>query len=227
MRLSKIAAAAVCASLLSGAYAQSSRSERNVEDEYLNTIDDAIVTELANANDRDNKLLALNMLESAANEGTISADKHHALISLAGEGVTSESRMNGRIMNNFPDVRARACEILAKVPSEESKDALKKITLIDNEPMVLSAAIRALGDIGINDKDEVIETIAWTQHRLAVLNPTSSLAFDILEAYEKLAPTVENNKVMIASVTEIASNQRFVPSVRQKAQSLLKQLMNK
>ncbi len=229
MKISKIAAAIVMASVaLSGfaqtTTAQSSDSDITVEDEYLSSMEDLIVTELALAPDRDTKLVALQYLEDAVANGELSSNMQTALKSLAGEGVLSQSRENGRVINNFPDIRMRACELLGKIPTEQSKNILVDIALADNEPMVISAAIRSLGDIGINEKDEVVNTIAWAQKRNAVLNPTSSLAHEVLVAYEKLLPTIEDKSPIIQSVASIATNYRYITPVRTMAQELLKKI---
>jgi len=108
--------------------------------------------------------------------------------------------------------------------TEESKDTLLKVALADNEPMVTTSAIRALGDIGINDNNEVVEAIAWAQKKYAVLNPTSSMALEILVAYEKLAPSVKDTGSMIQSISSIATNYNYVTPVRTKALDLLKSL---
>jgi hypothetical protein len=237
MKLAKKVAGIVCCTLLcAGLSAQNqtvtkqsdssttTKSETNVENEYMSNVEDVIITELANSDDYDNKLVAIQYLESAINDGRSSPDMSASLDRLASEGISTQARTNGRVMNNFPDIRAKACDILAKVPTEDSKNTLEKVALNDNEPMVISAAIRALGDIGINNKDEVITTIAWAQKRNAVLNPTSSLAFEVLTAYEKLADTSEDKSAMIQSVTAIASNTHYVTPVRTKALDLLKKL---
>ena len=52
------------------------------------------------------------------------------------------------------------------------------------------------------------------------MNPTDSLANDILDAYEKLAPNVKDRKDMIRSISEIASNERYKKAVRDKARRL-------
>ncbi len=199
-------------------------NESSVESEYLSSVEDVVITELANSEERDNKLVALQYLENAVNEGRATPDMMRALDSLAGEGITSQARTNGRLVNNFPDIRAKACDILANVKTEESKDTLVKIALADNEPMVITAAIRSLGEIGINNNDEVSETIAWAQKKNAVLNPTSSLALEVLIAYEKIADSVENKGPMIQAVGQIATNYRYVTPVRTRALELLKKL---
>ena len=90
--------------------------------------------------------------------------------------------------------------------------------------MVITAAVRSLGEIGLNDNDEVSETIAWAQKKNAVLNPTSSLALEVLIAYEKIADKVENKGPMIQAVGQIATNYRYVTPVRTRAHDLLKTL---
>lgn len=225
--LKKVAGVAF-AFLAAAAFAQESsnsgRSETSAENSYLSSVEDVVITELANSDERDNKLVALQYLEDAVNDGRTTPDMMAALDSLAGEGITSQSRTNGRLMNNFPDIRAKACELLGKVPSEESKTSLKKIALADNEPMVITAAIRSLGDIGMNENDDVTDIIAWAEKRNAVLNPTSSLALEVLIAYEKLADTVEDKSQMIQSVGSIATNYHYVTPVRTRALALLKKL---
>ncbi len=220
--LKKITGAA-CAFLMTfSMFAQ----EKSAEEEYLSTVEDVVITELANSDERDNKLVALQYLKDAVDSGRYTPDMLVALDHLAGEGVNTQSRQSGRLMNNFPDIRAQACDILAKVPTEESKTTLKNIALADNEPMVITAAVRSLGEIGLNDNDDVVNTIAWANKKNAVLNPTSSLALEVLIAYEKLADSVQDKSAMIQSVGQIATNYHYVKPVRDRALSLLKKLQS-
>ncbi|MBQ8384111.1 MAG: HEAT repeat domain-containing protein [Spirochaetaceae bacterium] len=217
----------LCVGLLFTSFAfsqQTVQEETTVEEEYLSSVEDVIIRELADTDDRDNKLVSLQYIRGAIEGGRTSPDIIYALESLAGEGISSQARTNGRLMNNFPDVRAEACELLGQVKTEEAKTILVKTALADNEPTVVAAAVRSLGDIGINEKDEVVSTIIWVQKKYATLNPTSSLAHEILFAYEKLGDSVEDKSPMIQSISAIASNYTFVPAVRQKAYDLLRQL---
>lgn len=224
MKALKYVAAGILAVAFTSAAAAQKSNESNVESEYLSSVEDVVISELAASEERDNKLVALQYLETAISEGRATPDMMKALDSLAGEGITAQSRTNGRLVNNYPDIRAKACDILANVKTEESKDTLVKVALADNEPMVITAAIRSLGEIGINNNDEVSETIAWAQKKNAVLNPTSSLAFEVLVAYEKIADTVENKGPMIQAIGQIATNYKYVTPVRTRALELLKKL---
>ena len=72
----------------------SSNNETYVENEYLNDIDTEIIIGLAEADDLDTKLVALQYINDAIEEGNTSDGVIQALDTLAGEGVLSESRTN-------------------------------------------------------------------------------------------------------------------------------------
>ncbi|MDO4506256.1 MAG: HEAT repeat domain-containing protein [Spirochaetales bacterium] len=230
MKLTKFVACACCVLVSTALFAQEQtvksqrKSETTVEDEYMASAEDTIIGELASSDDYDNKLVALSYLKDAVEGGRTSPEVIASLSRLAGEGVKTTARTNGRVMNNFPDVRAQACDLLGEVKSEESKNTLVSIAVEDKEPMVVTAAIRSLGNIGINDNDEVVNMIEFVHKRYAALNPTSSLALEILNAYEKLAPNVQDKGPMIQSISEIRTNYRYATPVRTRATELLKSL---
>ena len=201
-------------------------SETSVENEYLNDVDGDIIMSLANSDELDNKLVALQYLQSAIEEGNTSDTVIHALDQLAGEGLFTQSTTKGRVMNNFPEIRRQACLLMSKVPTEHSKNTLISIVVADNEPMVMAAAVQSLGIIGINNNDEPIDAIAFANRRNQVLNPTSSLALEVLNTFELLADSTENKKTMIDAVARISTDYNYVTPVRQRAYKLLKKLSN-
>lgn len=202
----------------------SNSSETSVENEYLNDVDADIIMSLAESDELDNKLVALQYLQEAIDSGNQSEAIIQALDKLSGEGLTNQTREKGRLMNNFPEIRRQACLLMAKVPTEHSKNVLVSIAVADSEPMVIAAAVKSLGEIGINDNDEVVEAIAFANRRNQVLNPTSSLAMEVLDAFEILAPKSENKKIMIDAVARISTDYHYVTPVHQRAYKLLKEL---
>ena len=228
-----VAGTLLCASTIVFAQSQSvqkktgsSNKETYVENEYLNDIDTEIIMGLAEADELDTKLVALQYIQDAIDSGNTSPGVIEALDQLSGEGVLSESRTNGRKMNNFPEVRRQACLLMSKVPGEHTKNQLINVLVADDEPMVLSAAVQSLAAINPENADEVIEAIAYVNKRNSVLNPTSSLAWEVVDAYEKLAGAASDRKQMINSLTMISSNYRYSKPVRDKALKLLKTLSN-
>ena len=67
MKLKKIAVLFAAASLLSYAAFAQSEEESTVEGEYMSSMEDVVVQELSNSDDLENKLMALQFLEEAAN----------------------------------------------------------------------------------------------------------------------------------------------------------------
>ena len=223
MKLKKIATLLAAAALLSlAAYAD--EEESTVEGEYMSSMEDVVVQELSNSDELENKLMALQFLEEAANNGKVSPDMMVSLDHLAGEGTVTQSRTKGRVSNNFPEVRREACRFLGKVGTPEAAKSLNKIVKADNEPMVLSAAINSLGEIGFNDNDETTNTIAFYSDRFETLNPTSSLALEIVNAYEKLAPKTKDRKPILSSLQRIAVDYRLAKPVRNRAKEVLNNL---
>ena len=201
---------------------ENKKTETSVEQEYLSDVDGVVILSLAASDEYDNKLVAMQFLESAVENGNTSEDIMKALNQLAGEGISKQSRTNGRLRNNYPDIRRRACLALGKIKTEQSKEYLVQVTLAENEPMVIAAAVNSLGEIGFNNNDEVVDAISFANRRNQILNPTSSLAFEVLDAYEKLAPSTENKKIIVDSVAKIAADYHYVTPVRNKAVKLLK-----
>lgn len=225
------AAAAVCTGLFAQEQkvqkkddSSTTKSETSVENEYLNDMDGTVILTLAQSEEYDNKLVALQYLENSVEKGNTSDEVVAALDQLAGEGINTQTRKNGRLMNNFPDIRRQACLLLGKVGGEHSKNTLKNIAIADNEPMVQAAAIRSLGDIGINENDEITEAVAYANLRNRVLNPTSSMAFEVLNTFEKLAGNTQNKKTMVDEISHIAADNHYNSAVRKRALDILKNM---
>lgn len=201
-------------------------TEVTVEQQYLSTVEDVIINELSKSDNFDTKLVALRHIEDALNAGRISPEIEISLESLAGEGVLKQSRTNNRLSNNYPQIRSKACDLLGEVNTEQAKETLLNIATEEKEPMVLASIVRSFGKIGINDDNEVSDTIAWIERRYSIINPTDSLAYEVLDTYEILLPGMEDKNTVIESIAKIAANYRYVTPIRTKALDLLKSLAN-
>ncbi len=207
--------------VLSPTFGQQERQQSSVESVYLQSNEDMIIAEMAASESYEAKLLTLQYIQEALDAGRTSPAIETALHGLAGEGVFTESRTAGRVSNNYTEVRRQAALMLADIPTTETKDVLLDLVREEDEPMVLSAAIYSLGEIGINERDDVINEIAIIHRRFSILNPTDSLANAILDSFEKLYPTVEDPAALVETIASIATNYNYVIPVRQKAQNIL------
>lgn len=215
----------VSAMLLSGVFAQEEPETITVEEAYLNAVEGVVIREMLLTEGRDSKFVALQYIESAIENGRDSDDIQKALYDLSTIGLSKQLREDGRITNNYPDVRIKACELLGKTKNPNAKYTLQQVMFLDNEPAVITAAVRALSDIGYSEDDrETLEMINWINKKFDAVNPTSSLALEILNAYEKIAGTVKDKSGLIEGVMRIASNYNYVTPVRNKAQEVLKNI---
>jgi HEAT repeat protein len=164
-----------------------SGSEMSVEESYLQeSVEMMIIREQTRAESREMKLIALEYIGDAINRGNTSDDVRQALEFLGLEGVLNRARENGRLVNNYPDVRREAAKYLGQMGTAEAKDTLLKMIYVDNEPMVLQEAVKSLADIGNDDNGRTVSTIAWILQKFDNLNPDNLLALSAIEAFEKL-----------------------------------------
>jgi HEAT repeat protein len=171
------------------------------------------------------KMVALEYIGEAIDRGNKGEEIRTALEFLSLEGVVNISRENGRVINNFPDVRRAAASYLGKLGTVEAKDTLLKMVSRDNEPMVVTEAIRSLGTIGMNNADEVTQIISLTVNRFTVLNPDNFMALSALDAFSRIAKT--NNGIKDRSVLETIikiTEGPYIRPVQDRARELLKEL---
>ena len=163
------------------------QSEMTVEESYLQeSVENMIIREQSRADSREMKLIALAYIGDAIDRGNKSEDVRKALEYLSLEGTLNRTRENGRLVNNYPDVRRESVRYLGLLGTEEAKNTLLTIIYYDNEPMVLQEAIKSIGDIGIDDNGRSAAAIAWVVQRFDNTVPDNLLALAAVEAIEKL-----------------------------------------
>ena len=92
------------------------QAERTIEELYLSQdLELQIMRSQALANDRDLKRLALRNIRSMVEEGNQSDGMYVILESLATEGTARQIRSEGAVINNFPEIRREATELLGRV----------------------------------------------------------------------------------------------------------------
>ena len=199
--------------------------EITVEELYLRNIEFQILKEKAFAGGRDMKLQALDDLEDMIEGDRVMDDNSQiafVLEYLAFEGTTRKVRMSNRLVNDFPEVRRKASELLGQIGGERAKDVLLTVLLQDEEPMVKSQAAYSLGLIGINNNEEVGRIMAHVLNGMTNTNPDNNFAFATLYAFEKIAE--KNNGIRDAlvfqSIIGVAQG-NYIDIVKSKALQLL------
>ena len=174
---------------VAGIAAQTTDSEMSIEESYLQeAIEMMIIRETSRSDSLDQKLLALEHLGKAIERGSTNEEIRVTLEYLSLEGTQNKARMSGRLVNNYPSVRRQAAKYLGDLGTKEAKNALLKICTSDDEKMVLQEAIKALGTIGMNDNDDVVNTIVWIMNKDTNSEaPDNILAIAAIDTIEKLS----------------------------------------
>jgi hypothetical protein len=204
-------------------FGQTDEEELSVEESYLQqSIELMIIREQSRADSREMKMVALEYIEDAMDNGNTGEEIRQALEFLALEGSASQVREGGRLLNNYPDVRKRAVEFLGEMGTEEAKNTILKVLLADNETMVLTEAVKALGNISVGEQEKTAEAIAWVVTRFDVLNPDNLLALSALDAFEKIAETNNGirNPAALRTIFRIADGP-YINPVRNRARELI------
>jgi hypothetical protein len=179
---------------------QNSSREMSVEESYLqDAVELMIIREQSRGESRDMKMIALEYIGDTIERGNKSEEVRAALEYLAFEGLVNKTRENGRLLNNYPDVRTKAAAYLGELGTPEAKGTLVKIISADTEPMVLTEAVKSLAKINNTDIEETINVITRMLSKFDTLNPDNLLALSALDAYDKLAQ-VNGGKVDPATI---------------------------
>ena len=210
-------------------FAQStSKEELTVEERFLQNIEFQILREQAFSDDREMKITVLDDIEAMVEDGRISGDDEQYVFMLeylAMEGISRKVREGGRLINAFPEVRRRACNLLGRVGGEDAAIALLTILIKDDEYMVKSEAAYALGVIGMDPGGQVVETLVYSLERMDPSRPDNNFAMAIILAIEKLADA--NNGIKdpgaYRALVRIASG-NYIRTVKRRALEALDKL---
>lgn len=215
----------LAAAALGAQSAATTGKELTIEQKFLRTIEMQILKEQAADPNYELKILALDVLEKKVAGGSLgdsADDVEYVLEYLALEGTGRIARESHRLVNNFPDVRRRAAELLGKVRTVESKDALIFVLLNDDEPMVKAQAAFSLGELGMNDGNEVVSALAFAVDREDHSRVDNNWGYAMVLAFEKLHSKTGGLKDPAAFRALVKISQgNYLATVKQKALAVL------
>jgi hypothetical protein len=111
----------------------------------------------------------------------------HMLEQVAGAGVIQQARLNQRLINDFPDLRAAACSLLARVGTTASREALLDILGAETDPVALAAEVQALGAIASDGDGASERAIARAFNRRAAFAADNRLAAAVVDALGRIS----------------------------------------
>ncbi|MDR0540106.1 MAG: hypothetical protein LBG74_06355 [Spirochaetaceae bacterium] len=200
--------------LVSGLAAQ----EMSVEDSYLQTTQNMLVIkEYSSSIDREHKLAAVRSLEELIKTGQKPEEAGKILGKLSLEGTLNKEVVQGRVINNFPDVRERSSRLIGELPGPESIAALEQVIINEKEPAVISAAIDSLTKLQAFDS-RTLNTVQFILYQYNALANDSRLAGSLLNYYDKCPP----NGAVMSALSTIRDNPRYTSIVKHRAEQIFK-----
>jgi HEAT repeat protein len=203
--------------------------ELSIEESYLQeSVEMMIIREQARSNERDGKLLALEYLRQMIEDGADPKEVQPLLAYMALEGIINKIREDGRVANNYPDIRIKAVEYLGDVKTKESAETLLRVLLVDNEPAVLSSAVRSLGKLGFNDDDYTVNAILYVFTQYDITKPDNVLALSVIDTCYTFSQNRNAKSAAIyGTLLRISSNAAYIKPVRDYAGKTLARLYKK
>jgi len=201
--------------------------QMTVEEKRLqSSVEVQVISSLVGENGRAEKFKALEYIRNMVDKGKVS-EKNKEVVALleelASEGTSKTVVEKGRVVNDFPDVRREAAELLGQVGGPQAREALINILVKDKEPMVISEAVYSLGIIGGGDQQARIESsIVAIVKNQDVVKPDSNFAFAAVSALEMFGKK-NNGKVsqeVFVALLRI-QNGNYIRPVREKARQVL------
>ena len=168
--------------------------ELTIEEIFLRQqVEVRVLREQAFTDDREIKFRSLDIIASRISEqgpfieGQALYDQYEFILEyLALEGITLRRVEGIQSPTDFPLVRQRAVRLLGDLGGSRAKDALVTVLFNEDESTVRSEAVPSLGRIGMNQNNEVLETLAIIVHRIDPERADEMLAFSAIKAIEDI-----------------------------------------
>jgi outer membrane protein assembly factor BamB len=183
------------------------------------------LTALAGASGREGIQLLLADIGRRISSRALDKSTYYAvrmLEGVVGTGLTNRSLQNQKLINDFPDLRAAAAGLLARVGSTASRAALLDAVNAETDGVALAAEIDALGAIASDGDGAALRAIVRAFTRRAGLPPDNRVASALVSAVGRIALYSGSFGEPGAVATLLAiSRGSYDPSVKAAAQAIL------
>jgi hypothetical protein len=106
---------------------------------------------------------------------------------VVGYGLITQVRQNQKLVNDFPDLRAQAADLLGRIGSIGSRAALLRAVGAETDGVALAAEVRALGALASDGDGASLSAIARAFNRRAGGPPDERLASAVVDALGRIA----------------------------------------
>ena len=206
--------------------AQEETPDRTIEELFLDQqVKLQVVRTQAMSTDREMKALALREVGELIAQGQQNPELYDIVEALALDGIEHQVREQGALVNNFPEIRREAVEMLRTLGGERAKNVLLSVLRNDPEPMVIAEAAYGLGQIGLNENSEVSDyMLSMLLRENAKATPDNNLAFSLVISIERLSE--QNSGIVDPSVINALLETATSPYIRTVRQRAIEAVLN-
>jgi len=139
---------------------------------------------------RDGVQLVLSELQNRVATDTLGKSRWYAarmLEYIVGLGLVTQVRQNQKLVNDFPDLRAQAAGLLARVGSASSRFALLRAAASERDGVALAAEVQAVGAISSDGDGASLRAIVRAFTSRSSVAPDARLAAAVVDAVGRIA----------------------------------------
>lgn len=185
-----------------------------------------VIAAYARSFEFDAKRSAIRMISERYSAGTLGAEDVRAteiLSFLALERYEREIRREGRLINDFPMVRAEALQLLGAMGGTQAGVTIQRALVVERDPYVLSVAVRAAAHTTPDSAGELLGRLTVLVERMnAQSRPDNNLAQAVVQAVVEIHNRIGriDSPELFRALISIAQGS-YGYSVRQEALSVV------
>ena len=141
---------------------------------------------------------------------------------LAEEGSIRQEYENNRLINDYPDVRRKSVQVLARIGGDSARDALINILHTDQNPAVKAEVCNALAKVKDNKDGKALNALVYIYR--STYRPDPYLIQSIITAVKQIATTDASayaDAIYVLSEIQMGSHQR---KIREEAYNAIQEL---
>jgi len=162
----------------------------DVEEEFKKNLDFIYLKALIESDNLEDKKIALDDIESRIKTGNCGESipyLGYLLRYLVSEGVLRPLFRDKIIINNYPEIRAKAELLLGEIGNIQTTSFLLQMVKYDYDQYAAGAAVRAVGLLKSDPDGEAVRTISYILRRKNFFRINDKMAIEILLALKEIA----------------------------------------
>jgi hypothetical protein len=144
------------------------------------------------------------------------------VVFLSEEGNIRKEYENNTLVNDYPEVRRKSVQLLAKLGGDQAREALINVMVSDKNSMVKAEVCNAIAQIKDNDKGDALRALVFIYR--STYRPDSNLVFAIINAVKEIAKSGSGSYSESISILSELQMGNYNRKIREAAYSAIEEL---